>query len=776
MAGNTKAELLQWLGIKSRSQRWSAIVAYDRLTVNSILLSNYIERLNTNRTFSVSGVERLSSDYIWYAGGVVDSPVASFDTGSVDFLDSKARLSMRVIGGSECLIDFDTKTISRIAKIDPLNGPLLDMIIPLQNVTAEATYVGRVIIDLTQGTDMALSSGITPVESALSAEVFRKAFAALPDEKRIWTVSRMWRNAGPFKIDRFQIRTQRAPGSTVRNAVNYGDGAVVLFVTMEGDSDGAIPGGDFKYLIPGDGAVPYTATVLLSVRKVLEFSESSIFNTSSAVKHALGYTITGEPDIGLHVLSFNSGSFTRLNVASGIGLSSMPTLGGSNGWPASGSTGTRSSLSLEGGKVHFDWEFSNAADTFHLRYPGTTNDTPDYPMTASGSASAEMQFELDAPSQSIELSAPVNTTYRASLTIGSGYPSTEQPPFNGPPGIWPTAAEVKSALERKVPEMGEWFWAHFNRFPTELPTFTLRSLFFSGKNKMRISDIALKHDLVMFGHLGAPVEEFAVLDPRRTLASGAAAKFTVTSGISGVTWSVAKAPGSVGSPGTINSSTGDYTAPQASAFTGERMDAIITATKGTQTALALATVLRKAVSAGPLFQYVMTGSSVELIAGTMLAGPIEWSLRDPASGTLTPSTSKPGGMTFTASAPAEKKVGLKIAEVIVKANGHQASAYIGVIQFGSNFVVSHSINQGMGTVQLAALIEDEEEEAEWKILHGTGTITNGLLRVTNNESGFVTVRAQILSNMFAWQTFPLPLAAFPPKPSASAAAPLLLGD
>ncbi|UZM91852.1 hypothetical protein [Pseudomonas putida] len=67
---------------------------------------------------------------------------------------------------------------------------------------------------------------------------------------------------GPLTPTGFILRTQAAPGARVRDAVNYGDGAVLVFIRLR-DSlvDGQPPGTSYPYLLP-DG--DYSATLVLN--------------------------------------------------------------------------------------------------------------------------------------------------------------------------------------------------------------------------------------------------------------------------------------------------------------------------------------------------------------------------------------------------------------------------------------------------------------------------------------------------------------------------------
>lgn len=67
---------------------------------------------------------------------------------------------------------------------------------------------------------------------------------------------------GPLTPTGFILRTQAAPGARVRDAVNYGDGAVLVFIRLR-DSllDGQPPGTSYPYLLPDGG---YSATLVLN--------------------------------------------------------------------------------------------------------------------------------------------------------------------------------------------------------------------------------------------------------------------------------------------------------------------------------------------------------------------------------------------------------------------------------------------------------------------------------------------------------------------------------
>lgn len=159
MKNNSVETLLEWLREKPQTLGWDAIVAYDRNKTNTVLLQEYIRRFSTEDcldpiTEEISDNETpTQKEFI--SNYQMDSPRLSFINSNL--LNSEARLSMKVIGGSHLTFEKPVGAqqwrVTKIAEEDALDGPKLLMEIDLEATQGTVDSAGTVKLDLAKGSD-----------------------------------------------------------------------------------------------------------------------------------------------------------------------------------------------------------------------------------------------------------------------------------------------------------------------------------------------------------------------------------------------------------------------------------------------------------------------------------------------------------------------------------------------------------------------------------------------------------------------------------------------
>lgn len=112
----------------------------------------------------------------------------------------------------------------------------------------------RVRLDLQHSDNFRLTLSGDEYEQRLSGDVFKDLFNELPPQQRVFVLGSIEPGgAQGFRPQSFTLRTQSAgePAADARSAQDL-DGALLVFVRMQGSDEGDQVGASFRYLIPND--------------------------------------------------------------------------------------------------------------------------------------------------------------------------------------------------------------------------------------------------------------------------------------------------------------------------------------------------------------------------------------------------------------------------------------------------------------------------------------------------------------------------------------------
>ncbi|WNW10756.1 hypothetical protein RRX38_06165 [Pseudomonas sp. DTU_2021_1001937_2_SI_NGA_ILE_001] len=274
---NSLESLLQRMGEGSVTQGWGAITVFSRRRINRLLEQQYIENfrhlglmpmVNGRGTIvAAPSVEAQLSDM------QLGPPQVSFDNASLS--NSRARVRMNIVSGRYTAMRRDYSGPPGLVtslSITEDQGFWIEMVVDLSVVLGEVDRQGMVTLDLSKAMDFSCNlAGNDSATNAGLAAIFRQKFHDLPVQRSVFQLGRLGLKAyGVLAPAGFRILTQAAPGARIRSALNYGDGAVVVFIRLRAnDTDGAFPPDEtFPYLIPddqeSDGSDRYSATVVLA--------------------------------------------------------------------------------------------------------------------------------------------------------------------------------------------------------------------------------------------------------------------------------------------------------------------------------------------------------------------------------------------------------------------------------------------------------------------------------------------------------------------------------
>jgi len=246
----TKNALLEWFGAEPRMREWDIIVALARDDLNRLIEQVFIEQFNAT-SFGQPFTARLDYELTerYLQDFILGPPRLSFDDTGLN--DSRANLSMAVVGGSDIVLQHGVQwEVSRLEWIQPMQGPVLRMVVALHDTPGSIEVDGSLNLDLKNANNFILDFRGEPNLQRLGGEVFEALFKKMPDSDKVFNLGKFVNNDPYFTpLHLFWLRTQanHDPGRA-------GEGAVLVFMSTDKNFGGKPPGEnhDFRFLIPND--------------------------------------------------------------------------------------------------------------------------------------------------------------------------------------------------------------------------------------------------------------------------------------------------------------------------------------------------------------------------------------------------------------------------------------------------------------------------------------------------------------------------------------------
>lgn len=261
----SKEQLLSRLRQGSATLGWGAVVAYSRSRLNALLMQQYLQRLDTlsflppfSDELAIMGAP---PTVIELEGLAFGTPRLSFINASLS--NSRARLIMNVVAGRCTTVQLSDGALINTFNVTEAMGHTLEIDLDLMLVTGEVDRHGLVSLDLANGSSLRCS--LLQEQPALNQKLvaaLQTWFHGLPARMTQFDLGIIdLQGYDRLSPRRFIIRTQAAPGAKLRQAVNQGDGAVLVFIRLSANyADGVSPDSHYPYLIP-DGN--YSASLLV---------------------------------------------------------------------------------------------------------------------------------------------------------------------------------------------------------------------------------------------------------------------------------------------------------------------------------------------------------------------------------------------------------------------------------------------------------------------------------------------------------------------------------
>lgn len=646
MTTNTLQSLLEWMGDPDTNVMWGwdAIVALARGPLNQTLARDYLARLGTDRQWPAFSGEIMTIDEQFKQkvhGFVLDAPDLSFQVSAVN--GQRARLQVPVIAGVQIGLRkrVDTWQVVSLAAFDPLLGPGLALDLHLDQLSGNAGQQ-NVDLDVQHSDNWQLAFAPTANEQAKGGAFFQTQFEQLAPAQRRFTLALL--APGDSAVLRPQSFRVGGQSREAQPGEQDADGALLVFVCMEGQEEGGGVDSTFRYLIPDDEPLDYSATVVLGQQLGSEVVQAGTLLAAcadmigstdfactydaegvlqSAVAQAGALTVEPRPATW-PTFTFNAEPLTATLDSASLRL------------PANSSLPLKISY-LAGGRVTVDWTTEQQVSTT-LRFSSPSG--ADYPAFA---VSERCGLHLSASYKP----APADA---ASLTLDSWRV------FVGPQAR-PVAEQATFDFES---DMARWAWQAFAGYvSTRLVKLlqpvvdrgvrsSLRQDFkvhtsiaaqaseiftFDFGQVLHADTFARPRDLGVFGRIDPRPGTFMIDPVRALIKAGASQAFNVQPAVQGLVWTVEAVSPDAGDPGRI-SLAGVYQAPAAEAIEGPFLRVRVTASHSGSAyqASAQVTVVRESLTVNPLIQVCELDEQVELRAGALDPGRLEWSIRNPVDG------------------------------------------------------------------------------------------------------------------------------------------------
>ncbi|MGF6330654.1 hypothetical protein ABH909_003532 [Pseudomonas sp. BS3782 TE3695] len=671
MSKLTLTQLLGEMQGKSMTSGWDAFTLYDQRKANELLFQLYVERFNTDDGY----IQPANMQMDWGDGSYkehlfslkLSAPRLSFES-SDPSMTARARLTMDMVGGMIVSTKRNTGGavfVSKMRKVLPVGGPQLWMDQPVTKGTVSG--LGDVVIDISMADTFKANFVIGDLAQLEVGMRFEEYFNnEVKPEQKIFPLGRLAGDLnGALTPKNFEIRVMKSDPQAVLGDEAYGDGAVMMFITLRDGEDGKdFPNANSTYLIPSDeGGTKYTGAMLLSSRVLfdrimrgpatsdigngitfLDYTPEngggqdvswSLRGATGGVEKEFVYDYKVRDDD--FDATFRTTLHTRFNIDEG---------------------GAALTIKGEGRYIEFSWNKNYKLPFSRVIYwdtgEGWDRGELDFLSTYS------VKFDVVLNKETGVVSFNRNTNSSRFLLDMRGYDYLH---------------DIGDVTTYLVPQIKEYFHPYVYeplkelKTPT-LDTFLVRNLLFPGHNALQLTDAFVPGDLAVFGQVD-PLRTTTTVSPMNsTIEAGSTLQFTLSPMPSNVQWSVKDVDGNIAQPGVI-SSAGVYTAPSAGSLADGFVAVMVTA-QGTLDGApvkssALVSVMHSVIVANPLYASCETGKTMTLTAQSLDQVPLQWSILTPQWGsTVTVDPTDPNQYLYTAGTNMDLDTAFPIDKIEIK--------------------------------------------------------------------------------------------------------------
>ena len=773
------AELIKAMQGKSCSNGWDALVLYDQRKTNELLYQLYVERYNTGAGI----IEPASMDMPWGDQGYVEhlynlkfsAPKLSFEISKPE--DSpRARLTLDMVGGM--IVSTQTSAggiryVSRINSILPVGGPQLWMD---QLITKGAVGEGgEVMIDLQYADNFNANFVVGSLAQREIGMMFKEYVGSLSDEQKRFPLGNLIGDLnGVLTPVSFEIKTRASVPDALKHSLEYGDGAVMLFITLKDGVNGTTyPSESSTYLIPSDGeGLQYTGTMLLSsnvfMQKIIK----------PELERAIGRGLVLAPD----TVGSDVANTLKATAGAGVGIARdaqfLYTGQDSQGNPALMSaymrlqdlaytfaqddlSRLRVSAGSDGTHVRVTWSASG------IHHYVIHNGNPDKgkAINFDYNYSVELRSEIQLDELSGEVSFSSAKVAASSATVNFLSDGGDYWNYNGKEENEKTIIRsVQGVLDSAIPDFKI----------SSIDTFFIRNLLFPGQNAMQLTQAFLPGDLALFGHIDPLRTTVAIAPLNAIIEAGSQVQFSVTPDLVNPTWTVQDVDGEADGIGSIGD--GLYFAPTQTQLKKDTLTVMVTV-QGVLQGVAvksstLVSVIHAAIQVGDIYFMSEPGSTKLIQATTLRDDVLTFRVVNSSWGSkLQAVEGAINHRLYTAGTNMDPEVTYPVD--VVEIRGSVSSVYIYIVLMKAGLVslpvvIDESSDPAQGCVRFVLLgNQGPVESVKWSLLAGVGSIDEATGIYTEPDtvpvgslaviSGVVKIPGITVSGLMA---VPLPLSRY----------------
>ncbi|PMZ89971.1 MULTISPECIES: hypothetical protein [unclassified Pseudomonas] len=754
MSKRPLAELVNYMQGKSLTYGWDAVSLYDQRKANELLFQQYVQRFNSGNY-----IEPMKMVAEWGDGSYkehiynlkLSAPRLSFESADPSE-GARARLTMDMVGGMIVSTNSSggATHVSKMQQLLPIGGPQLWMD---QRVTkGTVSGPGDVVIDLKNADRFMANFVVGDLTQADVGRRFQEYFEKeLTPEQKQFPLGRLTGDLNDVLTPKnFEIRTMKSDPLAVMGDEAYGDGAVMMFITLRDGTDGtSFPNANSPYLIPADGnGAKYTGAMLLSSRVLFD----KIMR--GPARADIGYGINfldytngngAGQDVGWSLRGSTGGISHEFIHHYRVRSDDFPAVFTANlySWFKVDEGGPALTISGQGNKISFAWNksyttrFTRVID-YQFPYP---DDEEEGPLSFVCNYTVDFNVNLDKNTGVVNFTHdPASSNFEMKVT---GFEHLFDMMWEGVNMI----PIIEDYFRPKLLEILKKLTT-----PT-IDTFLARNLLFPGQNALQLSDAFVPGDLALFGQIDPLRTSIALAPMNSTIEAGSKLQFTLSPMPSNVLWSVKDVDGNLAQPGVI-SSTGEYTAPAAGVLDEGFVAALVTA-KGTLNgqpveSSALVSVVHHSIKANPMYVACDPGRTEILEAESLKGERLEWKILTPQWGsTLKPVEGNPNQYLYEAGKNIDPDMPFPVDKIEIKTtvNNVTTYAYVHILirgtTIGTPMHLSEASDPSTGTVQFELRGKNgpiDPELVTWRLLHGPGNF--------NDKTGVYTEPSAMVPGSF----------------------------
>ena len=718
---NSTESILAKMKGQSVTSKWDAIIFYNRSMSNHVLEQEYIKLFTEDswykplsQTLQAQGEhEKLYLDEV-----IFSQPMVSF-VSRHDGEQPTLQLTWFIKGGSYIL--YDGTDIRSQGDFNPVTGPTLTCEL---TVSQGGVKDGNVILDLTTACDWRFNfTHDAFFDYQYGFLVKSNLLNLLTENQKKLVLSRIVSSGEVgWNPTSFRVEVKMPETARLMDGYSYDDGAIKVYVGMDGNAEGGVPVGDLDiYMIPNDG--DYTAALVISnkaiMQKVLSKGFSSMGDTGE-----LGKTTESEITVGTGIYQLD-GVAGSLNLSQ-ASFDEIPDLLAAQTAMLIGevedSDSRKADFNLVMGddQVTVGWKGYQPLSFNYktLSYVGELN----WQKTISGEfytvSDTEVSLKLTGESAAASLLIP-----------GQGLPDLVVDKWQYVSANYNenvVSPSVEKGLERLISNVPS-----FN-------TFALQSVLFKNGNVIALEKVHTPGDMVVFGKFRPGLTSIEMVNAMPNLVIGEVYEFKVNASANGkkLKWSVAPLSTSKGYSeggiGSINELTGVYTAPLS--ITGEYIQVKVTVkdTDSDASSVALVSITKDSIQIVPRkFKVDEDGGGLRFkalshnkaeVTRTMPVNSVSSCERDPAIMDQWIFTA--GKLPFIdPEHPEWGVVSYLLEEVSFSVGSSTKTAIALVVSKSQSLVLSYTLSDDKKTAQFGATASGRPQICDWVLLYGPGAMS-----------------------------------------------------